>query len=340
MTKRADLIRDLLRSSDPSIRWRTRVRALGESRTSPPIVRLEEEIRHSPRVRALLSHQNAPNRSGALRSVYYYWQGIHWVLASLVELGYPRRDPALRPLAERVLAAWLRPYYLHSVCSAGGAGELHGAGVPVIRGRARRCASQQGNALYYLSRLGLLDERATKLAELLRRWQWPDGGWNCDRRPEADTSSFMETLLPMRGLAAFAKVRNDATARVASRRAAGIFLERRLHRRRSDGKEISPDFLQLHYPLYWHYDLLGGLKGMAEVGRIRDPRCSEGLDWLERQELRRGGWPADAKYYRTSKQFHWGCEFVSWGSPGKRPRNEWVTTDALFVLKEAGRLEA
>ncbi len=83
----------------------------------------------------------------------------------------------------------------------------------MIEGRYRRCASQQGNALYAAAKLGLLDRDADRLVERLLHWQWPDGGWNCDKNPTADTSSFMETLLPMRGLALYAAQRDDAIAR-------------------------------------------------------------------------------------------------------------------------------
>ena len=102
---------------------------------------------------------------------------------------------------------------------------------------------------------------------------------------------------------------------------------------------IRPDFVRLHYPIYWHYDVLGGLKGMVEVGRISDPRCSAALDWLERKELPGGGWSAEARFYRVSKSFGWSSEFVDWGPTSRRRPNEWVTTDALRVLKEAGRLD-
>ena len=44
------------------------------------------------------------------------------------------------------------------------------------------------------------------LAEHLLGWQWPDGGWNCDRRPGARHSSVNETLPPMWGLHEFAVV--------------------------------------------------------------------------------------------------------------------------------------
>ena len=54
--------------------------------------------------------------------------------------------------------------------------------------------------------------------------------------------------------------------------------------------------VRLHYPCYWHYDLLAGLKVMAEAGFIGDPRCREALDLLESKRLPGGGFPAEARY--------------------------------------------
>jgi hypothetical protein len=328
----------LLQSPDLSIRWRMRVRVMGETREEPRVKRLEEGIRRSPRVRALLSHSRAAYRPGTVRSVYYKWQGLHWVLAQLTDLGYPRGDPMLGPLIDRALALWLRPSFLRTYVAATRKEVGRHPGVAILRGRARRCASQQGNALRYLTALGWPDDRCQSLSALLRGWQWPDGGWNCDPDPNADTSSFMETLLPMRGLAAYGSASADSDAQQAARAAARIFLERGLFRRRSDGAVMHPEFLRLHFPLYWHYDVLGGLNGIAEVGRLKDPRCGEALDWLESRELPDGGWPADARYYRVSDSFQSSSEFVGWGSTRRDVANEWVTADALYVLHESGRL--
>ncbi len=338
VSKRDRLIRDLLRSPEPSIRWRTRVRVLGEARSSLTIRRLEREVRRSARTQRLLSRRAVPYRKGKFGGVYRYWQGTHWALASLADLGYPARDPALTALIDRMIDMWTQPAYDRTVPT--GARTISGVrdGVPLLRGRYRRCASQQGNALLSLTLLGVVDERAEHLAELLRRWQWSDGGWNCDRSPEADTSSFMETLLPMRGLAAYARRTKSRSAQQAAERAAELFLKRRMFRRCSDGAVMRPDFLRLHYPLYWHYDVLGGLKGIAEVGRLDDGRCREALEWLEGKELSGGGWPTEARYYRVSPSYRFGAEFVDWGAPSPRRRNDWVTTDALFVLRAAGRL--
>ncbi len=311
---------------------------MGAHRSTPEVRRLEGDVQRSARVRALLSRRDAAHRAGSSGGIYRYWQGIHWVLASLADMGYPEKDPGLDPLIDRALSMWTHPHYDRTVRAT--AETVRGVrdGVPLLRGRYRRCASQQGNALLYASRLRTPDARADHLAQLLVRWQWEDGGWNCSRAADAHVSSFMETLSPMRGLAAYAARTGSSVARRAARRASEVFLERSLFRRRSTGAVMRSRFLQFHYPLYWYYDVLGGLKGMVEVGRIGDPRCREALDWLESRELPGGGWPVDARYYRVSPDYRFGCEFVDWGAPSRTRRNDWVTTDALYVLGAAGRL--
>src|SRR6266705_763670 len=65
-----------------------------------------------------------------------------------------------------------------------------------IAGRVRMCASMEGNAIFALLKLGEADERIDRLAQRLLDWQWPDGGWNCDKNRQAHVSSFTETILP------------------------------------------------------------------------------------------------------------------------------------------------
>ena len=151
----------------------------------------------------------------------------------------------------------------------------------------------------------------------------------------------METLLPMVGLAAYARKHRRPAAVKAARAAADVFLRRRLFKRVSDGKVIAPDFVSLHYPRYWHYDFLGGLKGMTQVGRIADPRCEDALDLLEGRRLPDGGWPAEKRYYTVSpKAMVTNADYVNWGGTSQKRMNQWVTVDALAVLRAAGRLDA
>lgn len=313
----------LLKSDEPSVRLRIQIHVLGRDNHTPEIVALQEEIRSSSRVRTLLSRRDAEGQIPG--SVYQKWTGAHWILAALADLGYPPGDESLAPLREQELA-WLL-------------GEQHQKRIRRISGRVRRCASQEGNALYALLALGLDDQRTDELARRLTGWQWPDGGWNCDKNPGAVHSSFMESLIPLRGLALHAQITGNPASKEAADRAAEIFLKRRLYRRQSDGSVMHPDFVRLHYPCYWHYDILFGLKVLAEGGYLQDDRCQDALDLLETKRLPDGGFPAEAKYYQVGGKARSGQSLVDWGGTSKRRSNEWVTVGALNVLRAAGRLD-
>jgi hypothetical protein len=106
---------------------------------------------------------------------------------------------------------------------------------------------------------------------------------------------------------------------------------------------MDPNFTRLRYPPYWHYDVLAGLKALAAAGFVREPRCDDALELIESKQLAGGGWPAQGKYYRYyppgEKPGAGPPSRVDWGPTGKEKLNEWVTADALYVLREAGRLE-
>jgi hypothetical protein len=336
MTVSANVAKALLASPEPSIRYKVRVGVLGEDPSSQAIRALREEIRNSSRVATLLGGRNRDGQLVRGRHPYAKWQGAHWVMATLADLGYPPGDRTLLPMRDQLLDAWLAPQFMEEFECATSAKAYSVRKVPVMRGRHRRCASQQGNALYATVTLGLADKRSEQLVERLLHWQWPDGGWNCDKRPRADSSSFMETLTPMRGLAAFARLSGDATVKAAVKRAATVFLDRQLFKRRSNGAIIHDEFVKLHYPLYWHYDILRGLKVLGEVGLIRDRRCAAALELLATKRLPDGGFPAEARYYKASRTVALGNDMVDWGGTSKRVSNPWVTADALSVLAAAG----
>jgi hypothetical protein len=189
--------------------------------------------------------------------------------------------------------------------------------------------------------LGLADDRDARLVARLLWAQWDDGGWNCDRHAHADSSSFYESITPLRALIRWAGVTGDPKARRAAERAAEVFLKRRLFRRVRDGEIMRPEFLKLHYPIYWAYDILNALKVMVEGGWIGDPRCQEALDLLESRRLPGGGFAAQDKHYAVFQQpgmAQSNASRVAWGDTRRGHANEFVTLDALYVLKSAGRI--
>ena len=311
----ASVIAALLESPEPSIRWKVRANVLGDDVRSRAMRALREEVRVSPRVRALLARRDARGRITAERGVYDKWQGAHWILASLADLGYPEGSRLAaagpRPGARRLA----RPRVLPGVRGHRQGRCLQEPGVPVIRGRPRRCASQQGNALYYLIVLGLADDRVHDLAERLLHWQWPDGGWNCDKKPAADTSTFIPRLTAHARPCAVRPTAQEAQATGRAARASEIFLvappvqasiERRadhqggVHRSsttRSTGTTTSSS----------------ACAAWRRPGLLDDPRCADALDLLEQKRLPDGGWPAESRYYKTSARSRLGNDYVDWG---------------------------
>jgi hypothetical protein len=318
------VIQKLLASDEPSIHLKTHVYILGSPLGSGEITRLQEKVRSSKRVRQLLSER----RDGKIPyHPYSKWYGAHWVLAALADLHYPPEDKKLVPLREQVYEWLFSKQHLEYIRNH----EPYAGPVMMKRGLVRAHASMEGNAIYYLHALGLADERTQALADRLVEWQWPDGGWNCDKSPNAHTSSFTESLLPLRGLAYQAGL-SGSSYRTAAQRAAEFFLDRRLFKRKRDGRIISQRFTKLHYPCYWHYDLLFGLKVMMEAGFVRDKRCSDAIALLNSKRLEDGGFPAEEAYYRQTKRRTTGSSAVGWGGVSQRRLNEFVTCDAISVL--------
>src|SRR6266849_475318 len=318
------ILEHLLASEEPMIRYKAQVHLLDEDPYTPEIRQLQNEIKVCDRVRRLLSERDADGKIPY--HPYAKWYGAHWVLVMLADMDYPAEDNELIPLREQVYA-WLFSD-----------GRLRSITRHTRDGRTRMCASMEGNAIFALLKLGLADDRIDKLVEHLIAWQWSNGGWNCDKKPQAHVSSFTETLIPLRALALYSRLTGHARARTASQRAAEIFLERCLFKRLSDGMVISDDFLKLRYPCYWHYDILFGLKVMVEAGFIRDSRCREALELLASKRLPGGGFPAEKKHYSATENVGNGRSLVDWGGTSAKRMNPFVTADALYVLKRAPKV--
>lgn len=269
-----------------------------------------------PWVSALLEGMPVPGHP------YRKWSGNHWRLVSLVELEVPWNEPRCRAAYDQVLE-WLT-------------GPRHRNSIEEIDGLVRRCASQEGNALAVGSRLGMTDDpRVVLLARSLIEWQWPDGGWNCDRAASGRRSSFHETLPAVWGLLEFWKASGDAAAGEAARRAADLLLDHEIYRSLGTGEPIRPAWLVLHYPPYWHYDILQALLVMARMGLAADPRCSAACDVLERRRLADGRWRPGAYWWNLPGKATGRLDVVDWGRSGP---NYMITLNALRVLKAAGRL--
>jgi len=92
----------------------------------------------------------------------------------LAEIGYPMGDESLLSMRDQVARSLAEQLLLHGVRIEERRAEASERGRRSDNpGALSRCASQQGNALYSITRLGLADERSDGLAERLMHWQWP-----------------------------------------------------------------------------------------------------------------------------------------------------------------------
>ncbi|HJT64626.1 MAG TPA: hypothetical protein VJ839_07655 [Candidatus Limnocylindria bacterium] len=240
---------------------------------------------------------------------------------SLVELEVPAGEPRAVAAAERVLR-WLT--------IGGKRTRTEPRGIP-----PRSDASIEGNAVAACTRLGLAsDPRVRLLAEALVAWQWPDGGWNCDASATGRRSSFHETLATMWGLHEYGAATGDRAAKRAARRAAELLLQHRLFRRHGTGEPIHPTWLVLHYPAYWHYDILQALVVLDRMGLATDQRATDALDILESRRLPDGRWRPGGYWWSPPGSGRATPEVVDWG---RGAPSEMLTLNALRVLKAAGR---
>jgi hypothetical protein len=193
------------------------------------------------------------------------------------------------------------------------------------------------------SRLGLAeDPRVVKLAESLVEWQWPDGGWNCDRRPEADHSSVNESLSTLWGLVEYQRATGDRDFLNPIDRASEFFLQHHLFRSDHTGEIIHPSIVKLHYPLYWHVDILQELTILSRAGKLDDPRTIEAVNLMKRKRGTNGLWHANDYYWKmrgppsAKTKLSANVEVVDWGRKGP---NKMITLNALRTLKASRRAD-
>jgi hypothetical protein len=317
----------LLTWTEPAVRYQARL-VLEKADPESDVMRgLAEEVRTSAACQAVIE--------GSLvdpRHPYRKWQGAHWALVQLAERGHPGGDPRLKTVQEVVFSWILSPAFLKPNWTRRVEGQPE---------RVRRCASMEGNVIWASLELGLTDARLQELADRLGRLQWPDGGWNCDVSPEAHHSSFVETVLGLRGLAAWVAASGDEAAGSTLERGIDLLLEHHLLFHRS-GDLIVPTWGprpdKIGFPIRF-FDVLSVLELIADVGRLDDPRCQPALDLLVSKRTADGGFPLEVRRARTATEICSNCTFADWGPGGKTRLNPWVTIRALRVLRAVGQGE-
>ena len=232
------------------------------------------------------------------------WTATTYVLLDLVHLGLDPESAAARDAVELVAR--------NSRWEATGTPFFAGETEPCINGMTTTIGAYFGHDV---------DGVVTRLLAD----QLPDGGWNCWAEFGATVSSAHSTLTVLEGLLAWQRVSGTSTEVAGARaRAEEYLLERRLFRRRSDGRVMDPRFTMFSYPPRWYYDVLRSLDYFRSTGQAPDPRCAEAIDLLREKRERDGTWPLE--------NTHSGPTHLQLEGPDGFP-SRWNTLRALRVLR-------
>jgi hypothetical protein len=155
--------------------------------------------------------------------------------------------------------------------------------------------------------------------------QLQDGGWNCEAENGSVRSSFATTINVLEGLLAHERTNLGSAESIAARRRGEEYLlERMLFRRKSTGEVVDPAWLQLSFPIRWHYDVLRALDYFRSAGGTPDKRINEAIDLLRSKQQSDGSW--------LLENTHPGKTYFALDNGDNRP-SRWNTLRALRVLK-------
>ena len=286
----------LLSQDHPGIRYWTLRDLLGASENDPEASSYRKQIPSYGPVGEVLSEQH-PNGYWAEPEDCYWpkWQATVWPLILLAEMGMPGNHPKIRSAVEYYLSvamsqdkSWPPPDYPE--------GDLTGYRLlwePCVTGNMARTLAQFG----YRE-----DPRVREMFDWLIRTQLPDGGWNCEPGPwgkDVHHSSFMSTIEPLWAFSALDPSHWPRGGKEAVARGCEFLLMHRLYKSDHSFKIINEEWTKLHFPMFYLYDILHGLRVLTALGYGRDERTSDARELLLSKRLPDGTWPLEATFLQS-----------------------------------------
>lgn len=305
------IVLDWLLDSDPSIRWQVLRDLVG----APADVVVAERARVASdgwgaRLLAL-QDPDGTWAGGACFPAGFDWADMRYgqpwtstlpVLQLLRDLGVDPADDRVRGAIERVRAGCRWEH----------------AGQPFFEGEVEPCINGRVVAIG-----GYFGQDVDPVVARLLREQLADGGWNCDAERGSVRSSFATTINVVEGLLEHERGSGRADVRAARLRGEAYLLERALFRRKSTGEVVDAKWLELSFPVWWHYDVLRALDHFRNTGDPPHTRVREAIDVVRSKRGGDGRWPLE----RT----HRGAVHFALEDGDGRP-SRWITLRALRVL--------
>ena len=297
--------RYFLLTGDVSIQYQTRRDLLSEERPD-----LRERIAHEGWGKMLLERRNNSGHWG--RGFYQpKWISSHYTLLDL-------RNLSISPDCELV-------HETLDLIINNEKGEDGGLNPAKTNSNSDVCVN--GMALNYFSYFGYDEKPLRSIIDFLLSRKMADGGFNCrSNRQGARHSSLHTTISVLEGIEEYKK--NGYSYKLeellkAEKTSREFILQHKLFRSDKTGEIIDKNFLKLHYPYRWRYDILRALDYFQYAKVPYDKRMQEALDMLIKKRRKDRTWEVNAH--------HPGKQHFLMEKPGKPSR--WNTLRAMRILE-------
>jgi len=321
---RGDPMNWLLDWDEPSVRYFALVDIVERPSEAPAVIEARQSIAASPTVRKIFAKQHPDGWWATPDQIYRpKYRSTVWQLIILAELGVSGQDPRIAQACEFVLQ--------RSMTQEGDFSH-----VPDKSRIIPYCLP--GNIVRFLLRFGYGDDPRTQLAIRRLAETSLERGWACRHHrnapclwgalktlwafseiPEAERSSQVEEAIE-RGVEFF--LSQDFAAMGPESKA--LTHQKPLPGRKElKGRVSAFEWQRFGFPLFYHCDLLFGLRVMTALGRGRDPRLQPAVEIMLAKQDEGGRWIMERSFNGRMQ-----TNIERKGQPSK-----WVTLNALRVLK-------
>ena len=202
-----------------------------------------------------------------------------------------------------------------------------------------------GNMIRSLLVLGYdKDPRVRRAIDWMPEAQLEDGGWNCDYPQYQDVkvrhSSFMSTIEPLWAYSEIPKQRWTRRMKRSIERAAEFLLMHRLYK--ADHHEWIPmnrTITALHFPMYYYYDVLHGLRVLTKLGYGGDERMRDAVHLVMSKRRPDDKWILEGDWFsEPGTSTRWLDPKASENSAG--PMDPWgnsLAGSTKFDLEQVGK---
>jgi len=309
------------------------VDVLGYSPESIEAIKARRQISHHPIFKRIMNGQTKAGywpRKDTCDSPRF--TGAIWALILLAEMAVSP-DPRINKECERFFS-------------------LHQADNGAFTYRSRLSKKEPyyepcltGNMVRTLLVLGYReDARVRRAIEWLPTAQLKDGGWNCDypqfQGVKVRHSSFMSTVEPLWAYSEIPKQKWTRRMKRSIERGAEFLLMHRLYK--ADHHEWLPmnrTITTLHFPMYFYYDVLHGLRVLTKLGYGDDERMRDAAHLVMSKRRPDGKWVLEGDWFsEPGTSTRWLKPKASDNTPG--PTDPWgnsLAGSTKYDLEQVGK---